>query len=50
MDEIITINKTVTYDSFVIADSNIANLLKKPASGGIPAIENKTRLKLIIKV
>jgi len=30
-------------------DANIKNLLKKPASGGIPAIDNKIMVKVIEK-
>jgi len=31
-------------------ESKIKNLLKKPASGGIPAIEKSTKVKLITNV
>jgi hypothetical protein len=31
-------------------DSNTKNLLKKPKSGGIPAIENKTNVKVIVSI
>jgi hypothetical protein len=33
----------------VIRDNKIINLLKKPAKGGIPEIENKTSVKLMTK-
>ena len=31
-------------------DSNTKNLLKKPKSGGIPAIENNTNVKVIVSI
>lgn len=35
----------VTKKSWLIADNKTKNLLKKPVSGGIPAIENKAITK-----
>lgn len=40
----------VTKYSWEITESRIKNLLKKPARGGIPAIEKSVKVKLITNV
>jgi|KNS2Surf_AmetaT_FD_contig_31_8280234_length_379_multi_1_in_0_out_0_2 hypothetical protein len=44
------IKKQDRKNSFEIAESNIKNLLKKPANGGMPAIEKMISEKVIATV